>query len=155
MAYRFLPTLILAFLLSLSAKCQKYDAEVVKYNTVVTADASSVKTTVSVEVLVNSESGADLGIVVIPYSKNISVTNMEGRVLDASGKVVKVLKKNDIIDKNEFTEAFYSDRFIKGFILDYGNFPYTVVYSYTTVERKYISICYWSPAISPGDDRPG
>lgn len=148
MAIRFLLTLLLATLLSISAKCQKYDAEVIKYNTVVTADASSVKTTVSAEVLINNQNGAELGIVTVPYSKNVSVSDIEGQVMDASGKVVKVLKKNDIIDRNEFTEAFYSDRFIKGFILDYGNFPYKVVYSYTTVEKKYISICYWSPVIS-------
>ena len=148
MTFRTSVILFLALLSSLPGRCQKYDAEVVSYNTVVTADASSVKMTKSVEIIINNENGTEYGVVTIPHSNNISISKIEGHVEDALGNVVKVLRKSDIIDRNEFTEAFYSDRFIKGFILDYGNFPYKVVYSYSTVEKRYMNICYWIPAIS-------
>lgn len=146
MTFRTSVILFLALFLNLSVQCQKYDAEVVSYETVVTADASSVKMTKSIEIIINNENGTEYGMVTIPHSNNISISKIEGHVEDALGNVVKVLRKSDIIDRNEFTEAFYSDRFIKGFILDYGNFPYKVVYSYTTIEKRYLSICYWNPA---------
>ncbi len=147
MQYRTFICLFFIIVLNLPVLCQKYDAEVVSYSKVVYVEAASVKTLTNVELIVNGKGGISAGIVTVPYSKNISVSDIEGRIEDASGKVVKVLKRSDIIDRNEFTDAFYSDRFMKAFVLDYGNFPYKVFYSYTTTEKKYLNICYWHPVV--------
>lgn len=140
-------SLIASFFIVSSLFGQKYDAEVLKYNTLIVADPFAVKTTVEVELLVNNHQGESYGIVMIPYAKSDQVSDISARIEDNSGKIVSVLKKSDILDRNEVDDALYTDYLLKAFYLNYGSYPYKLIYSYTVSERNYYSIAGWSPVL--------
>lgn len=140
-------SLIASFFIVSSLFGQKYDAEVLKYNTLIEADPFAVKTTVEVELLVNNHQGESYGIVMIPYAKSDQVSDISARIEDNSGEIVSVLKKSEILDRNEVDDVLYTDYLLKAFYLNYGSYPYKLIYSYTVSERNYYSIAGWSPVL--------
>ncbi|NLR94637.1 DUF3857 domain-containing protein [Flammeovirga agarivorans] len=68
------------------------------------------------------------------------------KVLDQDGKVVRKLKKNEVFSRHaQSNQAFYQDDIITGFDLFWNQYPYTIEYSYTQVEKEYLYYAFWRP----------
>lgn len=142
--------LVFSIVLSSFLPCfsQKYDAVVVEYNTDCSVFPLEVVENVTHVIQVNNRNGDDYSIVTIPYSKDLKISDLEAHLEDASGKVVRQLKKSEIIDRNEINGDLYNDRFEKVFQLKHNSYPYRIRYSFTHTRKNYMSITYWSPVRS-------
>lgn len=147
MSIRLYSLCTLFLIISSLASGQKYDAEVLKFNESYEVDQMSVRKTVNIELQVNNHQGEEYGLVRISYSKNDQVSDISARIEDMFGRVVGVLKKSDILDRNEVDDALYSDHLLKAFYLNYGSYPYKLIYSYSVTERNYYAIAGWSPVL--------
>jgi hypothetical protein len=80
------------------------------------------------------------------YSKLSKITSVVGRCYDKYGKVVKELKKKDIMDYSAYDGfSLYSDARIKYFDLRYPDYPYTIEYE---VKEEYNGLLFtpgWMP----------
>ncbi|MEN8119180.1 MAG: DUF3857 domain-containing protein [Bacteroidota bacterium] len=67
----------------------------------------------------------------IGYSKDMKLNSFSGEIYDASGKRVKKLKKEDIVDVSAISGGtMYSDTRQKILDFSYHTYPYTIVYEY-------------------------
>jgi transglutaminase-like putative cysteine protease len=72
------------------------------------------------------------------YDKLTKIINFSGSVYDATGKLIKKLKNNEIYDQAVFDGfSLFSDDRIKRANLEQSTYPYTVVYEIET-EYKYL-----------------
>lgn len=127
--------------------CQKYNAEVLSYTTSIDVESSSLSVSRKFTIQINNMAGDDYGIFSIPYSKNVKIVKLNAWIEDASGKVIRELKKSDIIDRNEYTDDLYADQFIKIFQMKHNAYPYRVVCEYNYIHKNYMHICTWSPEV--------
>jgi hypothetical protein len=93
-----------------------------------------------------NEEGDDRATMVVGYDKFIKVTNIDGSIYDADGKLVKKLKNKEIQDFSAIQDiSLFDDNRVKVAGFNYHNYPFTVEYE---VETKYLdtySIPDWIP----------
>ncbi len=133
-------------------------------------DINSAVQNVRYAVTVLNKGGEDLGYFVQPYYKFSRISGISAVVYDRNGKKVKAIPKSDIQDiaVGSFT-SLYSDQRIKLIDPEYGDYPFTVEYTYTINYNGLLTIPSWQvyPAydmsvqeenftlITPGADNKG
>jgi hypothetical protein len=134
-------------LFCLTSFSQKYNAELLSYNTSIEVESSALTVSKSLTIQINNMVGDEYAIFSIPYSKDIKIGQLKAWIEDGSGNVIRQLKKSDIIDRNEFSDDLYVDRFIKIFQMKHNSYPYKVVCEYSYTHKNYMHICDWSPVV--------
>ncbi len=85
-------------------------------------------------VTIFNERAKDYAIKQVAYDKLSKVTDFNGSVYDAVGKLIKKLKTSEIIDHSAYDGGLYNDYRIKSADLTQGTYPYTIVFEY---EKEY------------------
>lgn len=142
--------LIFGFLsLFVAAFTQDFDAELTTQNTSIVINNGSLTKEVYYEIRINNRGGEKYSNIAIPYSKLNKVSNIEAYIKDSYGRVVKKLKKSEIITRSSISDfSFYEDDFVKEFTLKHNSYPYTIVYSYLIQQTEFLYIDYWIPVIN-------
>jgi len=83
------------------------------------------------------------------YDKFHSIIDIEGRLIDASGKELKKVKKKDISDKSTQNGMSVSDDRYKVHSFDYKDYPYTVEYTAVYEMNGMFWLPGWVPQQSP------
>ncbi|HLN52332.1 MAG TPA: DUF3857 domain-containing protein [Lentimicrobium sp.] len=138
----FLQSLVLIFSNSIA---QKYNAEVLEYNTTCQVIDNQLLIKNDIKIQINNRAGDHHGSFAIPYSKNEKITELTAYIADVSGNLIRKLKKDDIIDRSTYTNSLYEDHFKKTFQLKHSTYPYIVYCSYTTSSKNFFEIADWSP----------
>lgn len=142
--------LIFGFLsLFVAAFTQDFDAELTTQKTSIVINNGSLTKEVYYEIRINNRGGEKYSKIAIPYSKLNKVSNIEACIKDSYGRVVKKLKKSEIITRSSISDfSFYEDDFVKEFTLKHNSYPYTIVYSYLIQQTEFLYIDYWIPVIN-------
>jgi transglutaminase-like putative cysteine protease len=98
-------------------------------------------------VTVLDEQGDDHAKKQVWYDKLSKVTNFEGALYDAAGKLIKKLKKADIEDYSSYSDynLFDDNRFKAATFPKQPTYPYTVEFIIETTERNLMSYPTWIP----------
>jgi hypothetical protein len=127
------------------------DAVVRSYNTVVTVENANViyKNTYVITVL--NERGNQFGDISLVYNSFTTVEKMQGQLFDASGKKLKTMRKDGIVDMSTFGSSFsfHADTRVKHFDFGHRQYPYTVKYEYETNSINNFFIPDWCPQFAP------
>ncbi len=130
------------------AFAQNYDAELISQKTTVEVSNNKLIKNRYFEIKINNRAGEKYTKIAIPYSKIVKVSNVEAYIKDANGKLVRKLKKNDIVERSSIADfSFYEDDFVKEFNMKHNSYPYTIVYSYQVQQSEFLYIDYWTPVI--------
>lgn len=126
------------------------DAIIRDYSTVLEIEnVSSAKRTVHYVVTILNKSGEHFGIFNETYHKFLKVENFSGNVYDASGRLIKELKKSDFKDLSAISGYTLFDDTRRKYLSPVTNFfPYTIEYNY---EVRYDGLFYyptWYPISS-------
>ena len=78
------------------------------------------------------------------YDKINEIEDIEAAIYDASGKLVRKMKRKDIDDFKPFTEDI-SDNKIKRITFPHLPYPYTVEYTVTTLHKGLLHYPGWNP----------
>ncbi len=142
-------SLILGLLaLYINASAQRFDAEVVTYKTVIEVKNGKLRSDLYKEIRINTRAGERHAKIAIPHSKLYKVSGLKAYIKDSSGRVVKTLKKKDVVEKSSISDfSFYEDNFVKEFTLRHNSYPYTIEYSYQVQQNEFLYIDYWLPVI--------
>lgn len=124
------------------------DAELINQQTTIEISDGRLKQSNFYEIRINSRNGDKYAEVFIPFNKMSKVYNIEASVTDNSGKVVKKLKKNDIIETSISSDmTIFQDNYVKEFALRNHTYPYTLTYSYQLDANQFMFITSWDPVI--------
>lgn len=142
-----LPCFLLIWLIS--GSLQSLLAQVVDYKTKIFIDDNGKKTTEkTILVQVNNKQENWLSHVEMRYDPNQKFSFNYANIIDATGNVVRKLKKKELITRNDLShQAFYQDDLITEFDLYWNQYPYSVEYSYTIEEEEYLYIAWWTPLL--------
>lgn len=100
------------------------------------------------EILIRDRFAEEATRISIPYSKNNKIKDLQAFIKDKEGKVIRTLKKNEIIDKSNIAEiSLYEDNMVREFRLNHNDYPYTICYSYRQEEKEFLYIDYWIPVL--------
>ncbi len=94
-----------------------------------------------------SRDGQDAGVQNLWYDRFRRVKKLEGRLLDAGGKPIRKLGKDDVADLSAPSGNLYDDNRVRAAVLRHDVYPYTVEYEY---EIEYRGLLHW-PAWNPQD----
>jgi hypothetical protein len=83
------------------------------------------------------------------YSKFVTIEDIEGRLLDASGKELKKVKKKDISDVSSESGMTVTDARLKLHSFNHRIYPYTVEYTAVLELNGMFSLPGWVPQNSP------
>jgi transglutaminase-like putative cysteine protease len=97
-------------------------------------------------VTIFDERGLDYASKEVFYNKNARIRSFEGRLLDASGKEQKRLKKSDIVDASAHASySLYDDSKVRQATFRYAVYPFTVEFAYELVSKSTAFYPYWFP----------
>jgi len=131
-----------------SAWAQNSDAELTNQETNIVVRNDKLYKALSFEILINNRAGDKYTEVSIPYSKMNKVSKIEAFIKDNDGIVIKKLKNSDITVRSFIADfSLYEDNFVKEFTLKHNIYPYTLCYSYQTVEEEFLYLDHWLPVI--------
>lgn len=127
---------------------QNYSAELISQETSISIDKNRLTKDLYYEIKINNRAGEKHTNISIPYSKMDRLSNIEAYIKDSNGKVVKKLRKSDIVERSLISSiSFYEDNLIQEFTLKHNTYPYTIVYSYRIQQREFLHIHNWIPII--------
>lgn len=130
---------------------KSYDALVLSSSQVVEVKNDVLHTYYSYVLQINNRSGEDYTTISIPFSSMVELMDLEAVIKDASGEVVRKLKKSDIVIRSAISSiSFYEDDFIKEFTLKHNSYPYTIEYAYQTRQKEFLELARWSPVLYNG-----
>lgn len=109
--------------------------------------ASEAEKRIRTVITVLDEQGDDHAKRVVGYDKLSKVTNLEGALYDAAGKLIKKLKRADIEDYSTYSDYnFFDDsRFKSASFPKQPSYPYTVEFLVETVEHNLMFYPTWIP----------
>jgi hypothetical protein len=123
------------------------DCEIISYASCFELNNNKLTETDSVVIQVNNRTGEMYTNITIPYSKDQRISDLNARIEDVSGRVVRTLKNSDITDRSAISDySLYEDYFVKTFQLKHNTYPYQIIYSYKTICKQFIAIP-WYPVI--------
>lgn len=129
---------------------QSFDTELLLHETEIILRGNSLIKKTKVEIQVNNLGGEKFTKVKIPYSKSNRLKNLDAYVTQINGKIVKKLKKKDVVDRNAYSQiTFYDDNFVKEFTLRHNIYPYILVYSYEEQCDEFLYVDFWQPLLAP------
>lgn len=124
------------------------NCEVVKYSTLCELKNNKLVQTDTIILQINNRTGEKYSEIEIPYSKILKVSDIEGWIEDANGKLVRKLKNSEITERNSISDfALYEDDFVKTFSLKHNSYPYRICFTYKQTKTQFITIADWSPVI--------
>jgi hypothetical protein len=138
------------FILTMNhAYSAEFDAEVLQYSTRCEISQDKMQRTDSIVILINNRSGEIYTSIEIKYSKDNPVNELSAWIEDRSGKIIRHLKKQEIIEASAITNiSFYEDTYVKRFVLKHNEYPYRIGYTYKTSFRQFLSIANWYPIVA-------
>lgn len=81
----------------------------------------------------------------IQYNPFIKIKNIKGSVYDEKGRLIKIIKKTEILDMSSVNGAeFYSDDRQKVIFFPKMKYPYTIEYEYESIISSLINYPEWS-----------
>jgi Domain of Unknown Function with PDB structure (DUF3857) len=95
-------------------------------------------------VTILNEEGKHYGEAYFGYSKIREIDDIEAAIYDASGKLVRKMKRKDIDDFKPYAEDI-SDTRVKRITFPHLPYPYTVEYTVTTVHKGLLHYPGWNP----------
>ncbi len=135
--------------LQITGFAQNHDAELINQKTNIVIDKNKLTKEVLYEIRINNRAGEKYTRITIPFSKLYRVSNIDAHIENSNGKIVKRLKKSDIVERSSISDfSLYEDDFIKDFTLKHNSYPYTIVYSYKIQQKEFLYIDYWMPVLS-------
>lgn len=141
---------LLIALKSSIALSQPYNAELLLQKTEITLTGNTLIKKIKVEIKVNNRAGEKYTKVEIPYSKTNSIKKLEAYIAETNGKIVKRLKRKDVVDRNAYSYiTFFDDNYVKEFTLRHNIYPYSLVYSYEEQYDEFFYVDFWQPVLSP------
>lgn len=127
---------------------QAYDAELIFQETNIEIRNNKLTKDLHYEIKINNRAGEKYTTITIPFSKLSNVFDIEAYIKDSNGRIVKKLKKKEIIERSSISDfSFYEDDFVKEFTLKHNVYPYTIGYSYQVRQNEFLYIDYWIPVI--------
>lgn len=125
--------------------------ELIAYNTTIEVKNGKLTEERSFLIQVNNKASDWIADIAIHYSKGEEPQLLEAHILNTEGKVVRTLKKKEIITRSAIEYGtFFSDSFVKEFSLKWNEYPYQVKYSYTKEVKEFIYVAKWFPIINTG-----
>lgn len=123
-------------------------AELIDSKTFITIENNRITKRYYKEIRINSRAGEQYTKVSIPYSKMVRVSNIEAHIIGSDGRLIKKLKKAQITERSAVSyHSLYEDEYVKQFSIRHNTYPYTLVYSYTTVQSQFINVHHWVPVL--------
>ncbi len=136
----------LFFMVPLVGFAKNYNAEVVSTSTSITVQGNTLIKKVNCVIKINNSDGDKYTRIGISYNKGDAFSNLEARIIDKNGKIVRKLKKKDIHEEyGHEKNALFQDTYHKSFQLNYDEYPYTLIYSYEIQSENPIMIAGWIP----------
>lgn len=106
----------------------------------------SAKFTSKFAITILNKNGDDFANLHIYYDKFIKVSDINGKIYDNEGKLIKKIKLSDFTDQSISSGAtLYDDSRIKFYEVFQNKYPYTVEYEYTIDFSGYIHFPMWFP----------
>lgn len=137
--------LSLLFVLAIFINHNLY-TQVLDYSTVIKAEEGKKTITKKFLIQVNSKDQNWLSHVEIGHSPNEEFDLIEAKVLNSKGRIVRKLRKKDLITKSDLSNStFYQDNLIEEFDLYWNEYPYQIEYSYQITVKEFFSITWWYP----------
>jgi hypothetical protein len=131
------------------ALAQTHDAELVYERTDVAIRNGKLYETHTNEIKIFNRDGEKFLRVSIPWSKLLKISKLEGWIKDSNGNIVRKLQKNDITDRSAIAStSLYEDDFVREFTLKHNSYPYSVCYTYQTLQEEFLEIEDWVPVIN-------
>lgn len=97
-------------------------------------------------VTIFDSSARDAGTVAVHYDGFRRLKRIDARILDASGKLVRRLRKNELRDLSAISGfSLYEDSRVRVAELQHDQYPYTVVVDYEIDHRGFIGWPRWYP----------
>lgn len=124
------------------------DSEVLKYISRCELHGYMLTQIDTIIIQVNNRNGEKYSDISISYSKISKITEIDGWIVDATGKKVRTLKKSEIDDQSaSISSKLFCDVYVKSFQLTHTSYPYKVYYTYKKNETELIEITNWDPII--------
>lgn len=122
--------------------------QVLSYHTKIKIE-NGVKTTERIcRIQINSKADNELSRIRLKHGPNDKFNLVSAKIIDATGKTLRKLKKKDIITKNDLSYGtFYQDDLIEEFDLFWNEYPYQIEYNYHIKEDNYLYIAHWYPVV--------
>lgn len=99
----------------------------------------------STKILIQKREGDQYARVDIYYQRGDKLDIEYAEVLDASGNVVKKIKKKDLVTRSAISDiSFYDEGMVMELDMRWHQYPYQIRYAYTHIESKYLNID-WMP----------
>jgi hypothetical protein len=99
---------------------------------------------VSFAITILNEKGSRYNQMVEFYNKYSSVSGIKGTIYDKNGKKVKSIPSNEIRDYSAIQGfSLYEDNRVKAITPDFGDYPYTVEYSYSKKNKSFFVLPGW------------
>jgi hypothetical protein len=130
----------------------KKDANAVVRNssstfTIHSEKSAEFKTKYSITIL--NKNGDKYAHLIIFYDKFIDISNIKGKVYDANGKLIRSIKKKEIIDQSiTGGSTLFDDNRVKYIEVLHNKYPFTVEFEYELNLNGFISFPSFSPADS-------
>jgi hypothetical protein len=99
---------------------------------------------ISTVVTILNEKGNDYNKMVDFYNKYASISGIKGKIFDKNGKRVRTIPGSEIRDFSAIQGfSLYEDNRVKFINPEYGDYPYTVQYSYKKKHRSFFILPRW------------
>ncbi|WP_224999402.1 DUF3857 domain-containing protein [Cesiribacter sp. SM1] len=139
---------IFLFLALVSAAFGQPGNEVIEYNTFIKAAPGKLTVETSCLIQVNNKQSDWITAIEIPYRAGDKLDVLEATVLDRNGKVVRSLKKKEIVSRSFISQGtFFEDSYVSEFDLKWHEYPYRVKYSYRKVMDQFLHVASWYPVL--------
>jgi hypothetical protein len=114
-------------------------------------DNGSAEETSRIVITILNENGQKYKYFVEHYNKYSSVSGIKGTIYDKSGKKVKSIPQKDINDYSAIAGfSLFDDSRVKVIAPEYGNYPYTIEYTFTKKHSSFFMLPGWQ--VYPGYD---
>ena len=138
---------IITFLLIIICQFDSH-AQVLDYSTKKTFSKGVLTAKRSITIQINNKDERSLGEISIPHGDEDHFKVLYAEIMDRHGKVVRKLKKKDILTRSRFSSGtFHQDDMVSEFNLFWDEYPYKIKYAYENQVGNFIYLAYWSPAI--------
>lgn len=125
---------------------QNYTAEVLHNDTKVEYIGNKLVKYHHISIQINSSEGLNYAYIDIPNSSMEEINNIKASITDKNGKLIRKLKKKDIVFKSDISSGtFYENDFKYSFKMIHKEFPYILNFSYQSEQKEFLRIHSWKP----------
>lgn len=133
---------------SLHVMGQQPDAELLEHTTNIEVDENKLTKEVTLRLKINNRAGEEYTQISLPFSEMEKLKNISAHIEDASGNIIKKLRRNDITERSAISHiSLYEDNYVKEFTLKHNVYPYILVFSFEQVQKEFFFIETWVPVL--------